>query len=378
MTVLDVDAKGSRSGSVLPLDSALRGAPVFLGAAYLAAGMGGISRVARLTARALITCGAELEMAALHDAGPEEIGHFRSQTARGGKASFALACHRAALRPRHFIYDQAGLARGHAGFGRWRRPFAVWMHGIEVWEALRPEARAVIARADARFINSDFSLGRYRELHGDQAPVGVCWLATEEDDPPPEMPRFDGPPTALLLARIDELAGFKGHAEILDAWPRVVSAVPDARLVFAGGGAGLGRLREAVARSPAAASIEVTGFVPEADLAALWRRAHVLAMPSRKEGFGLVYIEAMRYGLPVIASLHDAGAEVNVDGLTGVNVDMARRDSIADALIALLGDTDRAAAMGRAGHARWSEHFRFRAFVERFRPLVEDFVRTTS
>lgn len=364
-------------------NDAMRGplyeARILLGAAYLGAGLGGISRVARLTARALVDYGCDLEAIALHDKAAERLGGVSTaRTARGSKAAFAAACHFASLRPAHFIYDQAGLARGHAGLGRWRRPFAVWMHGIEIWEALKPEARAVLARADARFINSNYSLDRYRRLHGDTAPVGVCWLATEDEDPPAVMPRFEGPPTALLMARIDELAGFKGHAEILDVWPRVVSTVPGARLVFAGGGAGLARLKEAVARSPAASSIEVTGFVPESDLPALWRRAHVLAMPSRKEGFGLVYIEAMRYGLPAIASVHDAGQEVNLDGLTGLNVDMNGPDDIADALIALLRDTDRAAAMGRAGHARWRQHFRYSAFRSRFRPLVEDFVCATS
>jgi glycosyltransferase involved in cell wall biosynthesis len=45
-------------------------------------------------------------------------------------------------------------------------------------------------------------------------------------------------------------------------------------------------------------------------MVALWRRAHVFAMPSRGEGFGLVYIEAMRYGVPVIASIHEKRAEM--------------------------------------------------------------------
>jgi phosphatidylinositol alpha-1,6-mannosyltransferase len=73
-------------------------------------------------------------------------------------------------------------------------------------------------------------------------------------------------------------------------------------------------------------------------------------MPSRGEGFGLIYIEAMRRGLPVIASVHDAAPEVNLDNVTGYNVDLDRPDELPDRITRLLGDPDHAAALGRAGH----------------------------
>ena len=59
---------------------------------------------------------------------------------------------------------------------------------------------------------------------------------------------------------------------------------------------------------------------------AVWRRARVLAMPSRQEGFGLVYIEAMRQVFRH-RMCHDAGQEVNIDG-TGFNVDLDQPDAL--------------------------------------------------
>jgi phosphatidylinositol alpha-1,6-mannosyltransferase len=97
-------------------------------------------------------------------------------------------------------------------------------------------------------------------------------------------------------------------------------------------------------------------------------------MPSRGEGFGLVYVEAMRHGVPVIASVHDAAPEINLDGETGYNVDLARPADLAERIIHLLRDRDWAARLGANGRRRWERHFRFSAFCERFVPLVTEFV----
>src|SRR5262249_53681435 len=114
--------------------------------------------------------------------------------------------------------------------------------------------------------------------------------------------------------------------------------------------------------------------VPDEELDGLYARASVFAMPSRGEGFGLVYIEAMRHRLPVIASCHDAAPEVVLDGTTGYIVDLDKPDGLADRLIDLLRDPDRAARFGAAGHDRWREHFSFSAFRTRFRPILHEFL----
>ena len=97
-----------------------------------------------------------------------------------------------------------------------------------------------------------------------------------------------------------------------------------------------------------------------------WRQAHVFAMPSRVEGFGMVYVEAMRQGLPVIASMQDAGQEVNIDGETGRNVDLNRPGALESALVELLSDADHARRMGEAGRRHWNRAFRYSNFKERF------------
>lgn len=82
----------------------------------------------------------------------------------------------------------------------------------------------------------------------------------------------------------------------------------------------------------------------------------------------------MRHGVPVIASVHDAGAEVNADGENGYNVDLERPTDLADKLIALLRDDVLCAALGKRGQERWRTHFSYSAFRTRLAPLLRDFL----
>jgi phosphatidylinositol alpha-1,6-mannosyltransferase len=177
----------------------------------------------------------------------------------------------------------------------------------------------------------------------------------------------------LIVGRLEN-ERYKGHRELIACWPRVVAAVPGATLRIVGRGPDLKHLQTLVARSAAAECISFEGFVPDEALEALYTRATVFAMPSRGEGFGLVYIEAMRHGLPVIASTHDAAPEVVLDGKTGYTVNLDRPHELPERVIYLLKNPELARELGRNGQTRWAAHFRYSAFRDRFRPLLREFL----
>src|SRR5262245_30714882 len=292
---------------------------LYLSFESLRAGNGGIGRVARLIARVVGERAAAGELTAdgivLNDPEPPADTGARFVAAAGSRARFVAAVIAAAFSHTHFAYDCAGMARAHGWLPRPRRPFLSWIHGVESWAGFaQPRQVAASRRADVLVVNTAYTRGRAAELDPTMARAAVCWLATETDDPPARPRDTTGPPRVTILGRVDE-NGYKGHAELIRCWPAVRAAVPDAVLTIAGSGPGLEQYQRGAAGLPAAA-VEFPGFVPEAEVDDLWARTTVFAMPSRGEGFGLVYIEAMRWSIPVIASVHDGGQEINVDNVT--------------------------------------------------------------
>lgn len=345
-----------------------------LGAAVFEPGRGGISRVARMTARTLIDCGAQTRLFALIDETSHEISGVAPKTCKNSKLRFALQSHIAALDSNHFIYDAVGPARAHPRLPGIRRPYGVWIHGVEVWDSLSPDRARALTGADFVLVNSQFTLDRFQELHFPLANAHICQLATEEDHAPDLSPAKNGPPTALLIGRSDKHNFRKGHKEVIAAWDLVTAKVPDAELLLVGGGDGLDLLHETGEASAARDQIKVLGFVPEDEMPALWARSHIFVQPSWKEGFGLVYIEAMRHGLPVIASWQDAGQEINIDGKTGFNIDLNDREALADRIVTLLSDSTAATRMGAAGFDRWKADFRFTSFKTRLTGILDTVV----
>ncbi|MGH9677965.1 MAG: glycosyltransferase family 4 protein, partial [Candidatus Acidiferrum sp.] len=339
---------------------------VLLIADSLHAGKGGISRVARLMAKVLAE---RAQYGSLHAEGitlsdteaPADI-HLPMQTFAGSRGRFVLSAIRHGFSCRHVIFDAPPLAQLEALPPlRWR-PSLGFVHGIEVWE--NAPAKYVTAAKRLRFMlaNSEFTKMKAESLHGGFARARTCWLATEEDEPPADsLPLSSRPPAALIVGRLIADRP-KGHRELIACWPAVVYAVPDAVLHIVGGGPDRPALESLAKCSPAASNIQFHGFVPDDKLCEHYANVRLLAMPSRGEGFGLVYIEAMRHGLPVIGSILDAASEVLVDGETGFTVDQNDLSALQSALIQLLKDDDWAARMGAAGRSRWLEHFRFGTF----------------
>lgn len=270
------------------------------------------------------------------------------------------------------LFSHLALAQAHSMVPSTRRPgYGVFLHGIEVWRPLPQKTVRMLAAADLRIANSRYTADRASELHPEIGPIEVCPLAL------PDRPQVDAAaadvrraPAVLVVGRMAESERYKGHDQLIDAWDRVTANVPAAQLVIVGDGNDRSRLEAKARASRAAKSIAFTGFVSEAALQQLYRSAALFTLPSRGEGFGLVYLEAMRAGLACIGSRHDAASEVIVDGQTGCLVDQADTTEIADTIARLLLNDDERRALGDAGRRRFEREFTFERFSDRLSAIL--------
>lgn len=274
------------------------------------------------------------------------------------------------------LFSHLALAQVQSGLPSMRRcGYGVFLHGIEVWRPLSATETRLLADAQLRIANSHFTATRVMEQHPGIGTIDVCPLALASDTPPLRTDAASGiaigPRAVLVVGRMAQAERYKGHDQMIDAWPSIVHDVPDARLIVVGGGDDVPRLKIKAAGSGAGDSILFTGFVSDATLQRLYQDAAVFALPSRGEGFGLVYLEAMRAGIPCVGSTHDAAAEVIADGVTGALVNQDDVPGLAQTISGLLLDPARRHAMGLAGQARVQQQFSFEGFSQRLLALLD-------
>jgi len=236
-----------------------------------------------------------------------------------------------------------------------RGPIVATFHAAttrsKILAALGPWARPWLEKISGRIAVSDFARRlQVEHLGGDAVviPNGVHVGAFAEGPSLPGYARGQGAPTIGFLGRYAEPR--KGLPVLLEAMRAVVREHPDARLLVAGRG-DAEEFAELVGED-LAGSVTLLGELAEADKAAFLRSIDVYCAPNLLgESFGVILLEAMAAGAPVVASDLDAFARVLEEGAAGVLVRRGDAGELAAALSGLLADPDRRAALAAAGRA---------------------------
>lgn len=160
-----------------------------------------------------------------------------------------------------------------------------------------------------------------------------------------------------VVGGVGRFRGEKGQTVLIEAMAEVIKQAPDAVLLLVGDGPDRAMLEQKAASLGVADNVVWTGQRSADEVYRLYAIMDVVAVPSLFEGFGLVAAEAMAAGKPVVASDVDGLAEVVAAGETGLLVPPGDAESLAAALVRLLGDARLAEQFGRAGRIRVQEKF---------------------
>jgi glycosyltransferase involved in cell wall biosynthesis len=249
---------------------------------------------------------------------PLMLGGFRRAAARAARDADLVHAH----------WLPSGAVAATLG-----KPYVVQLWGTDAELARRVPAlaRPVLRRARLTICASNALAEAARQLGATEVrviPSGV--------DVPDSVGEPADPPEVLYAGRLSEEKG------ILDL---LAAADGDVKLTVAGDGPLRDRVPQAI------------GFVPHDELAPLYERAAVVAVPSHREGFGVVCAEAMAHGRPVVAGAVGGLLDLVVDGETGLLVQPRDVPALRAALERLLTDEDLRRRLGENARRRAREHF---------------------
>ncbi len=239
------------------------------------------------------------------------------------------------------------------------------------WRRVRKRARDIrwdksaTAAMDLALVNSTFSQQVFEDVYGFR-PI-LCHLGIPI--PTPEV--ATGPKGDFILA-VSPLSRKKNIHNIVEAMAILVHRwkVPRVRLKIIGDGPERTAIEALIRERQLADRVEMLGFVPDAQLHEAYRHARLVVYTPIDEPFGLVPIEAMARGTPVVASDHGGPLDSVVPGETGLHADPFDPESIADAVRTLRSDEPRCRRMGERGRERVAEYFSLEQFLARYERAI--------
>jgi glycosyltransferase involved in cell wall biosynthesis len=228
-------------------------------------------------------------------------------------------------------------------------PYWAIAHGVEAWGIEKPALQRALQQADRILAVSEYT--RDRLLKEQQLdPAKVLLLPNTFDAsrfqmaPKPSylLERYHlspNQPILLTVARLDRAEQYKGYDNIIRALPQIRAQIPDVHYILVGKGNDQPRIQQLIQDLQLESCVTLAGFIPDAEINDHYNLCDVFAMPSKGEGFGIVYLEALACGKPTIGGNQDGAIDALCGGNLGVLIDPDNIAEMAHTLIQILQHT---------------------------------------
>ena len=267
---------------------------------------------------------------------------------------------------------------GHPNFGplalfqkvlRPKTPYIIYTYGVDVWEPLpllrrwglkKSQLVAAISSHTAQCVIEKQGVDprKVALLH---PPLSPNFFTGELAPLPKEMNFQKDAKVLLTVARLSRYDRDKGVETVLRVLPEIVEVIPDVHYVIVGDGDDRPRLEQLTKELGISSNVTFAGAV-KGELTNYYRMCDVFVMPSRKEGYGIVFVEAMALGKPVVGGRHGGTPDIVIDSQTGYLVEYGDLEILKRRLINLLSDEYLREEMGRKGKERLEKMFTFQKF----------------
>ena len=242
--------------------------------------------------------------------------------------------------------------------------FCILAYGIEVWRPLTMNERKAVHRSDAVLAISEYT--RSEILKRNALPPDRIKLIPPSLDPywlaDSQAPAATARPVILTVSRMAKDEDYKGVDSVIRSLSGIVNKLGEVDYRVVGRGDDVPRLKALAEELGVSQYVTFEGELSADALREQYRNCTVFVMPSEREGFGIVFLEAMAYGKPVIGGAHGGTPSVVLDGETGFLVERSDLIGITDAIVKLLTDEQLRSRMGSNGHQRLLNVFTFPRF----------------
>ena len=236
--------------------------------------------------------------------------------------------------------------------------FHAYRESNAIYEYMRPIVKSFVDRLDGRICVSDVVREYVTQYFpGDYTiiPNGIDCSRFASPDIQPIEQYNDGRPNILFVGRLEKRKGFR---HLIRAYRTIKEAVPDARLLVVGAYNDKDKTPFVrYARATKLRGVHFVGYVPPEELPRYYRTATLFCAPSTGfESFGIILLEAMAAGLPIVATDIAGYRSVVQDGVDGLLFPKGDERALAEALIELLRDPARRVSMSAAGKRKAAQY----------------------